>query len=172
MKNKLIIIITFSFLFFIFFIFYLSLDKEKNYNTKNLVGKKIENFELDLLFTNNKIEVNELSENNFTLINIWASWCAPCRKEHKYLIFLKDNKKLKILLIKNKDKKNNAKDFLKKLVDPYYYNAEDQSGKKSVKLGVYGIPESILINNELRIIKKYIEPINNSNYEEILDIIN
>ena len=153
MKNKIITILTFSFIFFIFSIFYLSLNQEKTYSTKSLVGKKIDNFELNSLFANSKIEIKELSENNFTLINIWASWCAPCRKEHKYLLLLKNKEKLKILGINFKDKKNKAKNFLKELGDPYFYNAKDQSGKKSIKLGAYGVPESILINNELIIIK-------------------
>ena len=93
---------------------------------------------------------------NFTIINFWASWCTPCRKEHKYLVKLSKNKNVKILGINFKDEKSKANEFLKELEDPFYLKAFDNKGKTSVSFGVYGIPETIIIDN--------------FNYEELIDL--
>ena len=67
---------------------------------------------------------------------------------------------------------HNALSFLKELGNPYEFIAKDSDGSVSVLFGVYGIPESILINNEQKIIKKFIGPINQSHYKELVQIIN
>ena len=136
-----------------------------------MVGKKLSDFEATELFGDIKISNKDLKKNNFTLINFWASWCAPCKKEHKYLILLRDKAKLKILGINFKDKENNAKNFLNDLGNPYYFLAKDDNGKVSVDFGIYGVPESILIDKDLTIIKKIVGPISAENYKEIIEII-
>ena len=94
----------------------------------------------------------------------------PCRTEHKYLINL-SKKKIKIIGINFKDKKKNANNFLKELGNPYNFVGKDSDGKASVLFGVYGIPESILVDNNLNIIKKIIGPIDQNQYNEILNLI-
>lgn len=167
MKTK---IITFIVPGVILLIFFLGLNSNNSYDTSNLIGKKINSFTLNLIDKEYSISENTLIKNKFTLINFWASWCYPCRLEHKYLVLLK-NKNLKILGINFKDKKENALKFLSEMGNPYYYLAEDKNGKNSVKFGAYGIPESILVDHNLTIIKKYIGPIDKSDYENILMII-
>jgi len=159
-------------LVFILGIFFISLNKSSNYDTKYLLGNKLTNFQLKS-FYNNKIFINnDFKENNFTLINFWASWCAPCRVEHPVLIKLSKEKNLKILGINFKDKKANASKFLETLGNPYDFLAKDELGKQSVIFGIYGIPESILINKDFTIIRKYIGPLNNKDFNEIKGIIN
>ncbi len=169
--QNLIKLITVSILVFILGIFFLSLNKNSEYDTKFLVGSKLADIELKSL-QNDKFFVNDdFKNNNYTLINFWASWCAPCRVEHPYLMMLSKNKDIKILGINYKDKKTNALKFLEELGDPYDYLAKDSFGKHSVNFGIYGIPESILIDNKFNILKKIIGPLNEKDLEKIKEII-
>ena len=158
---------------FIISIFLLSLGKDQIYNTeKILIGKKLDQLSLKSFDGDNSFNTNDFKKNNFTLINFWASWCAPCRIEHPILMNLQKTKKLKLVGINFKDKKNNAKNFLQDLGNPYHKIAKDENGKKSVIFGIYGIPESILINEELIVIHKFVGPLSNEDYDKILEIIN
>ena len=164
-------IIVFLFIF-VLLVFYNSLNRETNYSTDYLVGNKLANINLKS-FDDNKIYTNEdFKKSRYTLINFWASWCAPCRVEHPYLMQLSKEKNLKILGVNFKDKKINASKFLNELGNPYYYMAKDTTGKQSVNFGIFGIPESILINNETKVLKKFVGPLNEQNLNDIKEIIN
>jgi len=169
--QKIIKLITVFFLVFILGIFFLSLNRNSNYDTKFLVGNKLTNIELKSLQGDKFFLNGDFKNNNYTLINFWASWCAPCRVEHPYLMMLSKNTDIKILGINFKDKKINALKFLEELGDPYHYIAKDSFGKQSVNFGIYGIPESILIDNKFNILKKIIGPLNERDLEEIKEII-
>ena len=171
MKKNLLKIIISVVAIFIIGTFYVSLKKTEIYDTKNLVGTNLDNFELNSLNKNLKINQELVKNSQYTLINFWASWCAPCRAEHKYLMNLKRNaKNLKLIGINFKDEKKNANKFLSEFGDPYHYSAADSEGKVSINFGVYGIPESILVNNDLKIIKKFIGPLNQDEYISILNL--
>ena len=164
-------IIVFLFIF-VLLVFYNSLNRETNYSTDYLVGNKLTNINLNS-FDDNKIYTSEdIQKSRYTLINFWASWCAPCRIEHPYLMQLSNEKNLKILGVNFKDKKINASKFLNELGNPYYYMAKDTTGKQSVNFGIYGIPESILIDNETIVLKKFVGPLNEQNLNDIKEIIN
>ena len=164
-------IIVFLFIF-VLLVFYNSLNRETNYSTDYLVGNKLTKINLKS-FDDNKIFTSEdFKKSRYTLINFWASWCAPCRIEHPYLMQLSKEKNLKILGVNFKDKKINASKFLNELGNPYYYMAKDTTGKQSVNFGIYGIPESILINNETIVLKKFVGPLNEENLNDIKEIIN
>ena len=170
--QKIIKITIIFLLIFILGIFFLSLNKSSNYNTESLVGNKLGEIELvsfqdDSIFTN-----DDFKKNSFTLINFWASWCAPCRIEHPLLMELSKENNIKILGVNFKDKKINALKFLKDLGDPYEYLTRDSNGKQSVNFGIYGIPESILIDNKLTIIKKFVGPLTKQDLNNIKEIIN
>ena len=169
--QNIIKLITVFLLVFILGIFYLSLNRSSNYDTKFLVGNKIADIELRSLQSEKFFTNEDFKNNKYTLINFWASWCAPCRVEHSYLMMLSKFNNLKILGINFKDKKINALKFLEELGDPYDYLAKDSSGKQSVNFGIYGIPESILIDSKFNILKKIIGPLNEKDLEEIKEII-
>ncbi len=166
--NYIIISIVFSFLFIIL---YLSLGNERVYNTKDLVGKNISQVEINLFQSNETINTKEFTNNEFTILNFWASWCAPCRTEHPNLVRLSKIKNLKLIGINFKDNKENAKSFLKENGNPFDILAEDKNGKNSVNFGVYGIPETILIDSELKILRKYIGPLNIKEVNEIRKLV-
>ena len=164
-------IIVFLFIF-VLLVFYNSLNRETNYSTDYLVGNKLAKINLKS-FDDNKIYTSEdFKKSRYTLINFWASWCAPCRVEHPYLMQLSKEKNIKILGVNFKDKKINALKFLNESGNPYYYMAKDTTGKQSVNFGIYGIPESILINNETIVLKKFVGPLNEQNLNDIKEIIN
>ena len=156
---------------FIIGVFFVGLNKNSTYDTKNLIGQKISKIQLEHFTDNRIITEDDLKKNNFTLINFWASWCGPCRIEHPMLLKLNEEKNLELLGVNFKDKKNNALEFLKDLGDPYDDLARDELGKHSINFGIYGIPESILINKDLVIIKKFIGPISKNDYNYIKNIV-
>ena len=166
--NYIIISILFSFLFIIL---YSSLDNERIYNTKDLIGKKISQVEINLFQSNETINTEEFINNEYTILNFWASWCAPCKKEHPNLVRLSKIKNIKLVGVNIKDNVESAKSFLKENGNPFDILAEDKNGKNSVNFGVYGIPETILIDSELKILKKYIGPLNIKDVNEIRKLV-
>ena len=141
------------------------MDKQNIF--QKLANINLKSFDDNIIYTN-----EDFKKSRYTLINFWASWCAPCRVEHPYLMQLSKEKNLKILGVNFKDKKINASKFLNELGNPYYYMAKDTTGKQSVNFGIYGIPESILIDNETIILKKFVGPLNEQNLNDIKEIIN
>ena len=170
MRNTVKIII-FVIFFFVISVFYISLTRDTNYNTSSLINKEVPQFKIAYFDKNGFYTKQDLIKNNYTLINFWASWCGPCRIEHPILMKLSEENNLKILGVNFKDKKDKAIEFLNNLGNPYDYLARDDLGKQSVNLGIYGIPESILINKELIIIKKFIGPISENDYDYIKNIL-
>ena len=170
MQKIIKIIILFIFLFVIG-IFYISLTRDTNYNTSSLINKETPEFKIISFDESNFYTRDDLKKNNYILINFWASWCAPCKIEHPILMKLSQTKNLMILGINFKDKETQAKTFLNELGDPYDLLAKDKNGKQSVRFGVYGIPESILINKDLMIIQKFVGPLSFDDYNNIIKII-
>ena len=173
MKINISKIIIFSFVIFSLFVFWQGLKNNNNYDTKSLIGSRISNFQLIEINNDDQlISEKDLKKNKFTLINFFASWCAPCRVEHKHLLNLaNEDKKVKIIGINFKDKKINAINFLRELGNTYNFVGKDSKGKISILFGIYGIPESILIDNNLIIIKKIVGPMDQIQYNEIIKLI-
>ena len=170
MQKIIKIIILFIFLFVIG-IFYISLTRDTNYNTSSLINKDTPEFKIISFDEANFYTRDDLKKNNYILINFWASWCAPCKIEHPILMKLSQTKNLMILGINFKDKETQAKTFLNELGNPYDLLAKDKNGKQTVRFGVYGIPESILINKELMIIQKFVGPLSFDDYNNIIKIL-
>ena len=171
MRNtaKIIIFVIFS---FVISVFYISLTRETNYNTSSLINKEVPQFKIAYFDKNGFYTKQDLIKNNYTLINFWASWCSPCRIEHPVLMKLSAENNLKILGVNFKDKDELSRKFLKDLGNPYSFLLKDIEGKQSVSFGIYGIPESLLINNDYIIIKKFVGPLSLDNYKEIKEMIN
>jgi len=141
----------------VLYTFYKGLKIEVNYNTSDLINKKIESFSIKSFNENSLFSEEDLKKNNFSLINFWASWCVPCRLEHENLMKLKELSNLKIIGVNYKDIKKNASEYLVDLGNPYNVLLIDTDGKQSVNFGIYGIPESILINSNSWYLKNILD---------------
>ena len=172
MKKNIIYLTISLFAIFIFTLFYIGLERPNTY-TPNQNNKKIVEFSGKDLFTGLKIDSNDIiSKNKFTIINIWASWCLPCRSEHANLMSLKNIYNVTLIGLNYKDKSSNAKKFINELGNPFRSILTDPSGIISIEIGAYGIPETFVISSERKIIKKFIGPLTKKNIKEIVEIIN
>ena len=167
MKSKIIVISLILFFSITFVIFLKGLKNPNLYTPISNQGQEVPLFELKSLEDNTKIISEKIFRGNkYYLMNIWSSWCIPCRDEHKFLMELKKDKKIELIGFNYKDNFKNATNFLKDLGNPYNIIASDNDGVASINWGAYGVPESFLIH-ENKIIKRFIGPINN---EDLLDI--
>ncbi len=171
MKNKIFpLLLTIMFLI-IFFIFYKGLQNSNIYTPKVNIEKNIPFFKTKIFDNENVINSDEIFKSKkFYLINIWASWCVPCRNEHPFLMNLSRHNKIEIIGFNYKDDIMNAKNFLSELDNPYDMIISDKDGILSVELGAYGVPESFLVYNK-KIIKRFIGPINENLLLQIKEII-
>jgi cytochrome c biogenesis protein CcmG/thiol:disulfide interchange protein DsbE len=101
-----------------------------------------------------------------TLVNIFASWCIPCRDEHPILMALSDDERLNIVGINYKDKTQGALSFLKELGTPYAAIGVDPKGAAAIDWGVYGIPESYLVAPDGTILYKKVGPFDQKSLAE------
>jgi len=93
-----------------------------------------------------------------TLVNVWASWCAPCREEHPLLMALAQHPQLAIAGLNYKDRPQNARRFLGELGNPFDAIGVDDNGRAAINWGVYGVPESFLVDGKGRIVWKHVGP--------------
>jgi cytochrome c biogenesis protein CcmG/thiol:disulfide interchange protein DsbE len=144
------------------------LNNSNIYVPKLKSEKLLINFKSKELFSEIEISSDQLFiDSDFYILNIWSSWCLPCRDEHKFLMQLNKNSSLMIVGLNYKDKPINAKMFLDELGNPYSTILLDTDGTISIGLGAYGVPETFLINDKKKIIKKIIGPINEQLINEI-----
>ena len=195
MKNKFSLFVVVIFLSFCFVIFYKGLNTPNNHTPKINEKKNIPSFKARDFYSNNYTpKVNEkkniptfkakdfysnnyvnsdniFEENTFYIVNIWASWCVPCRTEHPLLMQLSKNQSIKLIGLNYRDNFNNAKKFINDLGNPYSRILIDKDGTLGVEFGAYGVPETFLIDKNKYIIKKFVGPINQEIVNEIKLII-
>ena len=171
MKSKIIPLIL-IFVFLITFVIFFKGLKNSNIYTPNVnLKKKIPSFELKSFENDSNIITEKIfNGDKYFFMNIWASWCFPCKEEHKFLMELKKNEKIKLIGFNYKDNFKNASNFLKDLGNHYDIIVSDKDGTASIEWGAYGVPESFLVYQN-KIIKRFIGPINNEDFLEIQKII-
>ena len=171
MKKKLISYSIILIFLIIIIVFYKSLKDTSIYTPEMKINNDIPIFSAKLLLLNENSTSTEIFKSDqFYLLNIWASWCAPCRDEHPILMSLSKNNKLTIIGMNYKDNKKNAKSFLDELGNPYEKIIVDKNGTNSIEWGAFGVPETFIIYNN-KIIKKYIGPLNQEFFLEIQNLI-
>ena len=171
MKNK-ILPIAFSLIFIIIFIlFYKGLQDTSIYTPKSKIKDNVPVFSANLFNSDKIISSSELFKSDkFYLLNIWSSWCVPCRKEHPLLMELSLRENIELIGLNYKDKNKNANSFLNELGNPYKEIIFDKEGIYAIEWGAYGVPETFIIYNNM-IIEKYIGPLNEQSLDEIKNLI-
>ncbi len=135
-----------------------------------LIGKPAPEFELPLLLQDGTFSKKDLI-GHVTLVNVWASWCFACRQEHETVKRLSRNG-VRIIGLNYKDETDDAKNWLARLGNPYQAIAVDADGRIAIDWGVYGAPETFLIDREGIIRHKVIGPLSDKEkYDDLMEVM-
>jgi cytochrome c biogenesis protein CcmG/thiol:disulfide interchange protein DsbE len=110
----------------------------------------------------------DLAKGEVTLVNFFASWCVPCVQEHPHLVTLAEREKLAIFGINHKDPAPGGLRFIERYGNPYRAVGVDGNGRAAIEWGVYGMPESFLIDGKGNIVYKHVGPLTPESVERIL----
>ncbi len=124
-----------------------------------LVGKHAPAFDLPDLHTPDTRLTQADLQGRPTLVNVWASWCVACRDEHAVLLKLADAKRVRLLGLNYKDRREDALAWLTRLGDPYDRTIVDADGRAAIDWGVYGVPETFLVDAAGIIRYKHVGPL-------------
>ena len=165
MKKKILIFPFITFLFILIVFFYLLvIERDPSELPSVLIDKKIPTFEAESLLNKKTfISKNEFG-NETTLVNFFATWCVPCRDEHIYITRLSNEKGLKIIGVNYKDDPKKSLEWLKELGNPYSDVILDSKGLIGIDWGVYGIPETFIVDSKGIIKYRFLGAITKKNY--------
>ena len=121
-----------------------------------LIGKPAPAFRLPQLHAPDKQFTRDDMLGQVWLLNIWASWCASCRDEHPLLEELAKSKVVPIVGLNYKDKPDDAKAWLRRYGDPYALSVTDADGRIGIDWGVYGVPETFVVDRDGQIVHKHV----------------
>ncbi|MDR3475555.1 MAG: DsbE family thiol:disulfide interchange protein [Devosia sp.] len=142
-------------------IFAVSLNHDPSYIPSVLINKPAPDFALPPVagVASPGFDTDAL-KGHVTVVNVFASWCVPCRDEHPVLMSIKDQLGVPIYGINQKDKPDNASAFLAELGNPYAAIGADSNGRASIDWGVYGVPETFVVDAKGVITYKIVGPMN------------
>jgi cytochrome c biogenesis protein CcmG/thiol:disulfide interchange protein DsbE len=144
------------------------LTRDPSLVSSPLIGKPVPDFSLPLLNDPNKTIGNPDMLGTPYLLNVWASWCAACRMEHPLLVELARQNVLPIHGLNYRDTREDAQSWLERYGNPYDVVAFDEKGALGLDLGVYGAPETFLIDRNNVIVYKQVGPITEKVWAEVL----
>lgn len=120
-----------------------------------LVGKPMPEFSLSTLNDANKMVTKADLAGDIVLLNVWATWCPTCKYEHPYLLELADNPQVKLYGVNYKDERLAAQQWLVNYKDPFQFSIFDEEGSLGLDLGVFGAPETFVIDHHGIIRKRF-----------------
>ena len=168
MKKQILIIPSILFLSVILTFFYLLIiERNPSELPSNLLDKNVPKFETESLLKNEKFISSKEFGNRVILVNFFATWCKPCRDEHFYIQRFANEKGIRIVGINYKDNPKKTIRWLKNLGNPYSDVPIDKNGRIAIDWGVYGIPETFIINSKGIIKYRHVGPITKKMYRKI-----
>ena len=168
MKKQLLIFPSIIFFLILSIFFYLLLiEREPSDLPSNMLNKKVPSFETKSLLKGKKFDsINEF-KNEIVLVNFFASWCKACGDEHDYIYRFHNDGKIKVIGINYKDNTKKTIQWLKKLGNPYSDIVIDKNGTIAIDWGVYGIPETFLVNSKGIIKHRHVGAVTEKIYKKI-----
>ena len=152
-------------------VFMLGLQRDDvNELPSTFIDRDVPAFELPGLGEHEGLAAADMKGSGVQLINIWASWCGPCRTEHPKLMQLAEEGVV-IHGLNYKDKPDNATKFLTDLGDPYTRIGTDETGRTGIEFGVYGVPETFVVDAAGKIRYKLVGPILDRNIAKLREAI-
>jgi len=133
-----------------------------------LVDKPLPAFSLPTLEDPKKLFTNADLKGKVVLVNVWASWCVACKQEHPVLLALSRDKQVPIIGLNYKDRREDATNMLKVEGNPYDVSIMDADGRVGINWGVYGVPETFVVDKQGVIRYKQIGPISPEDWEQTL----
>ena len=127
---------------------YVGLYKDPSLVPSPLIGKPVPAFTASSLKNPDKTVTNKDMLGKFALVNVWATWCVACKQEHAALVYLANQKQMPIYGLNYKDDRAAAIDWLERYGDPYIFSVFDNNGRIGIDFGVYGAPETFLIDEQ------------------------
>ncbi len=124
-----------------------------------LIGKPAPEFQLQQLHDTGKTLTSRDNLGKVWLLNVWASWCVSCRDEHPVLVELARTGIVPVYGLNYKDERDDALQWLRQFGDPYTVSIVDREGRTGIDYGVYGVPETYVIDKEGVIRYKQIGPV-------------
>lgn len=149
-------------------LFYVGLQKDPQLLPSALLDKPAPTFNVAQLHKANETFSPDSMKGKVWLLNVWASWCAACRSEHPLFMQLSRSGNFPLYGLNYKDQRADAQQWLRQLGDPYVLSAWDVEGNVGIDYGVYGVPETFLIDKEGVIRYKHVGPVSRKDWEEIL----
>ena len=172
MKKKILLLPLGLFLLILLtFAYLLVIDRNPQAIPSNLINKKIPNFEANSLFKEEKFIFSKELKPEIVLINFFATWCKPCRDEHLYIKKFSEQKKIRVIGINYKDDPRKTIKWLNDLGNPYSDVLLDKKGQIAIDWGVYGIPETFVVNSNGIIKYRQAGPITKKIYRKINSLI-
>ncbi|GAA6170781.1 DsbE family thiol:disulfide interchange protein [Colwellia sp. KU-HH00111] len=136
-------------------VLYRGLSLNPNEMPSAMIGKAMPDFSLSTLNDAEKMVTKADFVGDIVLLNVWATWCPTCKYEHPYLLELSKNPQVKLYGINYKDERLPAQQWLTHYEDPYQFSVFDDQGLLGVKLGVFGAPETFVIDHHGIIRKRF-----------------
>ena len=156
----------------LFFLLFILFEKNPNKPPSALLEKNIPHFSTINLYNNKENLFSNNLKGKYILINFFASWCTPCRAEHH--LFFKIKKEIPELFIlgfSHKDNLDDSKKYLEEEGNPYSFVGIDSDGKIAFDFGVFGLPETFIINEDKKIIYKHTGPLTKKIIEDEIEIL-